>query len=337
MLRNKSINSLQLLFMKIGYLGAGAWGSCLAKLLVEKGYKVKQWNKKLSLDGVFERKKEQENLVFTSNLQEVLVDIDIIVESVTAQGLRSVLEKILALRLAGPPIVLTSKGIEQHSGLLLSEVVVDVLGAEYTSRIGCISGPSLECEVSKKLPTSVVGASYDHRLMMEICDLFSAPYFRVYPNEDLAGVCFGGAMKNNIAIACAIADGLGFGADAKAALITRGLHEIRKLSVVKGCRPETINGLSGLGDLCATCFSISSRNYKFGRLLAEGYTPHQAQQRVGMVIEGMYTCIASRQLAQQHGIDIPITEAVYSIIYETLAPKRAVEALLSRPVKHEQL
>lgn len=326
--------------MKFGYLGAGAWGSCLAKLLVEKGHKVKQWIGTMPLDKALKRGgicKGQKNHILTPELKEALVDVDIIVESVTSQGLRSVLQNVVALKLMGPPIILTSKGIEQGSGLLLSEVIIEVLGAEYKSRVGCISGPSLAHEVSQKLPTSIVGSSYDHDLMMQVCNLFSTPYFRVYPNDDLAGVSFGGAMKNIIAIACAIADGLGFGENTKAALMTRGLHEIRKLSIVKGCRPTTLNGLSGLGDLCATCLSTSSRNYKFGTFLAKGYTPSQAQERVGMVVEGTYTCVSARQLAHKHEIAVPITEAVYAIIYKNLNPKKAVEALLTRSVKHEYL
>lgn len=279
----------------------------------------------------------QENRVFTTDLKEALSDVDIIIESVTSKGLRPVLEKIAASELLGPPIVLTSKGIEQDTGLLLSEVAVEVLGEDYKSRIGCLSGPSLADEVNRKLPTSVVASSYDYALMMLICETFTTPYFRVYPNADMPAISFGGAMKNIIAIACAISDGLGFGENTKAALMTRGLHEIRKLGAVKGCRPETLNGLSGLGDLCATCLSTSSRNYKFGKYLAQGCTPDQAKVKVGMVVEGAYTCVSARQLAHKHGIDVPITEAVYSIIYEGINPKEAVEALLTRAVKQEHL
>ena len=330
--------------MRIGYLGAGAWGNCLAKLLAEKGFEVKQWIGNMPLEEVLKREagerqshRAQENRVFTTDLKEALSDVDIIIESVTSKGLRPVLEKIAASELLGPPIVLTSKGIEQDTGLLLSEVAVEVLGEDYKSRIGCLSGPSLADEVNRKLPTSVVASSYDYALMMLICETFTTPYFRVYPNTDMPAISFGGAMKNIIAIACAISDGLGFGENTKAALMTRGLHEIRKLGAVKGCSPETLNGLSGLGDLCATCLSTSSRNYKFGKYLAQGCTPDQAKEKVGMVVEGAYTCVSARQLAHKHGIDVPITEAVYSIIYEGINPKEAVEALLTRAVKQEHL
>lgn len=330
--------------MRIGYLGAGAWGNCLAKLLAEKGFEVKQWIGNMPLEEVLKREagerqshRAQENRVFTTDLKEALSDVDIIIESVTSKGLRPVLEKIAASELLGPPIVLTSKGIEQDTGLLLSEVAVEVLGEDYKSRIGCLSGPSLANEVNRKLPTSVVASSYDYALMMLICETFTTPYFRVYPNTDMPAISFGGAMKNIIAIACAISDGLGYGENTKAALMTRGLHEIRKLGAVKGCSPETLNGLSGLGDLCATCLSTSSRNYKFGKYLAQGCTPDQAKEKVGMVVEGAYTCVSARQLAHKHRIDVPITEAVYSIIYEGINPKEAVEALLTRAVKQEHL
>jgi len=330
--------------MKIGYLGAGAWGNCLAKLLAEKGYEVKQWIGSMSLEEVQRREaseprnhRAEENRVFTPDLKEAIVDVDLIIESVTSKGLRPVLQQVVESGLMGPPIVLTSKGIEQDTGLLLSEVAVEVLGEKYKSRIGCLSGPSLANEVNRRLPTSVVASSYNPDLMMLICETFTTPCFRVYPNEDMSAISFGGAMKNIIAIACAISDGLGYGENTKAALMTRGLHEIRKLGATKGCSAETLNGLSGLGDLCATCLSTSSRNYKFGKYLAEGCTPDEARDKVGMVVEGAYTCVSARQLAHKHGIDVPITEAVYSIIYEGIDPKEAVEALLTRTVKQEHL
>jgi glycerol-3-phosphate dehydrogenase (NAD(P)+) len=235
------------------------------------------------------------------------------------------------------PVVITSKGIEQNSGLLLPEVVLEVLGEEYRNRVGCISGPSHAEEVIKKLPTSIVGSAYDHALMLKICELFTTPYFRIYPNADINGVCFGGAMKNIIAIACGISDGLGFGDNAKAALITRGLHEIRKLSVSKGCNPETLNGLAGLGDLCVTCLSTLSRNFMFGRQIAEGLNLQAAKEKIGMVVEGSFTCVSAYQLGQKFHIAVPITQAIYSILYEGMNPRDVVKSLLQRPIKEEHL
>jgi glycerol-3-phosphate dehydrogenase (NAD(P)+) len=332
--------------MRIGYLGAGAWGFCLANLLAEKGYEVKLWTGNMSLAEALKRGEShpklndhqaEENLVLTTDLKEAVTDVDMIIESVTSKGLRPVLEKLLILGVEETPIVLTSKGIEQGSGLLMSEVAIEVLGEDYKPFIGCLSGPSLAGEVMRKLPTSVVASSYSHGVMMMIAEAFTTSYFRVYPNSDMRGVSFGGAMKNIVAIACAISDGLGYGENTKAALMTRGLHEIRKLGETIGCEAETLNGLSGLGDLCATCLSTLSRNYIFGTLLAEGYTPDQAREKIGMVVEGAYTCVSALQLSAKTGVDMPITEAVHAIIYDGISPKEAVGALLNRAVKQEHL
>lgn len=332
--------------MRIGYLGAGAWGFCLANLLAEKGYEVKLWTGNMSLAEVLKRGEAhpklrdhhaEENLVLTTDLKEAISDVDLIIESVTSKGLRPVLNQVKELGLMGPPIVLTSKGIEQGTGLLMSDVALEVLGEEYRDRIGCLSGPSLANEVMRKLPTSVVASAYHPKLMMMICEAFTTSYFRVYPNKDMRGVAFGGAMKNIVAIACAISDGLGYGENTKAALMTRGLHEIRKLGEAIGCSSDALNGLSGMGDLCATCLSTLSRNYIFGKLLAEGHTPDEARQKIGMVVEGAYTCVSALELSQKLGIDMPITKAVYGIIYEGIHPKEAVEALLMRAVKQEHL
>ena len=332
--------------MKIAYLGAGAWGFCLANLLAEKGYDVVLSTKRAALVETLMKgdahpklpgHKPSKNLTVTTDLKKALEGADFMVESVTSKGLRPTLEKVKETGLDVPPLVLTSKGIEQDTCLLMSEVVTEIFGEGYRKKLGSLSGPSLASEVMRKLPTSVVASSYDPGLAMQIVDLFSTPCFRVYPNEDVAGVSFGGAMKNIIAIACAIADGLGFGENTRAALMTRGLHEIRKLSVAKGCRPESLNGLSGMGDLCATCLSTLSRNYIFGKLLAEGLSPDEAREKIGMVVEGAYTCVSALQLSRKANIPVPITEAVYSIIYEGLSPKEAVEALLTRAIKQEHL
>jgi len=332
--------------MKIAYFGGGAWGFCLANLLASKGYDVTLWTGNLPLSEVLKRgeahpklrdHKAEENLIITTNIEQALEGAEVCVESVTTKGLRPVLEKALQTKLPIPPLVLTSKGIEQDSCFLMSEVVIDVLGEAFKPKIGCLSGPTLAKEIMEKLPASVVASAYDPQFAQKIADLFTTPFFRVYPNDDIKGVSFGGAMKNIIAIACAISDGLGFGENTKAALMTRGLHEIRKLSAAKECNPDTLNGLSGMGDLCATCLSTLSRNYIFGKLLAEGLTPDEARKKIGMVVEGAYTCLSALQLSQKTGISLPITEAVHAIIYKHLDPRQAVEALLSREVKQEHL
>ena len=332
--------------MRIAYLGAGTWGFCLASLLASKGNQVMLWTSNPETAKMLSKTREHPKLpryraddrvIFTNDLQEAIAGAELLVESVTSKGIRPVFEQVLAFGGVHCPIVITSKGIEQNSGLLLPEVVVQVLGEENRKAICCLSGPSHAEEVIHKLPTSIVCASYDPAVMHQIVDIFTTPFFRIYPNADVSGVAFGGAMKNIIAIACGISDGLGFGDNTKAALMTRGLHEIRKLSITKGCNPETLNGLSGLGDLCVTCLSKLSRNYMFGRLISEGLQSQTAQEQIGMVVEGAYTCVSALQLAQKAQIEVPITQAIYAILYEGLNPRDAVRSLLQRAIKEEHL
>jgi glycerol-3-phosphate dehydrogenase (NAD(P)+) len=332
--------------MKIAYLGAGTWGFSLANLLAEKGHKVFLWTAKQDeaealqttrIHKKLPQGKAHHNLTVLSDLELTLKDADFIVESVTSAGIRPVFEKVKFHYKKGTPIVITSKGIEQNSELLLPEVIMDVLGEGVKDSLSCLSGPSHAEEVILKIPTSVVASSYDADLMYKVLELFITPYFRVYPNQDMQGVAFGGAMKNIIAIACGISDGLGFGDNTKAALMTRGLHEIKKLSVTKGCQPETLNGLAGLGDLCVTCLSTLSRNYRFGNLIASGESSKQAREKIGMAVEGMYTCVSAYQLAHHHKIQAPITDAVFQILYKDLNPQEAVKALLTRSIKEESL
>lgn len=330
--------------LTIGYLGAGTWGSALANLLQEKGHHVKVWDRNQDLIEVLKKgdahpklkKRLFKGIEYKNSLEETVVDADLIVESVTSKGIRPVFEKLSKLKM-NVPIVITSKGIEQHTGLLFPEVALDVLGQEYKNNISCITGPSHAEEVIEDFPTLVVSSSFDKNLLHHISQVFSSRNFRVYPNHDIYGVCFGGAMKNIIAIACSISDGLGFGDNTRAALITRGLHELKKLSVVKGCKKETLNGLSGLGDLLVTCTSKLSRNYRFGELLSKGYTMDEAQGKIGMVVEGVYTCVSGKELGQINNIPLPITEAVYGILYEGLSIEDAVENLLNRTIKEEHL
>jgi glycerol-3-phosphate dehydrogenase (NAD(P)+) len=326
--------------MKIAYLGAGTWGFALATVLANNGHKVMVWARDPEAAKELEEKRTHPKLPgieapssieFTGDLKKALHGADVIVESVTSAGIRPVFEKIGK---ADVPVILTSKGIEQGTGLLLPEVVESLWKSPL---IGALSGPSHAEDIVMNLPTSVVCSSYEPSVMKLIHTLFTTPTFRIYPNADLLGVCFGGAMKNIIAIACGIADGLGCGDNTKAALMTRGLHEIRKLSSVKNCRPETLYGLSGMGDLCVTCMSRHSRNYRFGRLVAEGLSPEGARQKIGMAVEGVYTCVSARDLSRKNQIPAPITEVTYQIIYGGLDPREAVKALLQRAIKEEHL
>ena len=332
--------------MKIGYLGMGAWGFCLASLLAKKGYNLTCWTTKPDLAEHLNKTREhpllpgnrsQGEMKFTIDMVECLRDADLIVESVTSAGFRPVFTEVQHHRIPHCPIVMTSKGIEQGSGLILPDVAIKVLGEECRPYIGCLSGPSFAQEVIRGLPTSVVGSAYNYDLMMQICETFSTSFFRVYPNNDIHGVAFGGALKNIVGIACGISDGLELGRSSMAALMTRGLHEIRKLAVACGCKAETINGLAGMGDLFVTCSSPLSRNFRFGTLLAKGLPIQEAYSKIGMVVEGAYTCVSALQLSRQLDIPMPITETVHKIIYENMPPQRAVEMLMQRTIKEEHL
>lgn len=333
--------------MKIGYLGMGAWGYCLASLLATKlGYELVCWTTKPELAVHLSQTREHPllpghrstgKMSFTTNMAEVLEKADLIVESVTSAGIRPVFEQVKSLGIPQCPIVLTSKGIEQDTGKILPEVVIEILGDLFRPYVGILSGPSFAQEVIKGLPTSVVGTGYTNETIHTICETFSTPLFRIYPNKDLLGVALAGALKNPIAIACGIADELQLGNSCRAAVITRGLHEIRKLAVLKGCRPETINGLAGMGDLFMTCSASMSRNFRFGNLLARGLSKEEALKEIGMVVEGAYTCVSALQLSKQHHVDMPITQTVYDIIKENLRPEEAVKILMQRVVKEEHL
>lgn len=332
--------------MKITCLGTGSWGFCLAALLASKGFQTVSWTTQEALAHKLVHKKEHPlfpgfeipaNMEFTTNMAAALDSTQFIVESVTSAGIRPVFTKMAEQNCPKCPIVLTSKGIEQGTGLILPDVALEVLGGAYKPYIGCISGPSFAQEVIKGLPISVVASAYDNDIMMSICETFMTPAFRVYPNSDIRGVAFGGALKNIIAIACGISDGLALGYSSRAALMTRGLHEVRKLAVAYGCSADTLNGLSGMGDFVLTCNSIMSRNFRFGHLLAQGMSPKEAQEQIGMVVEGAYTCVSALELGKQHELDMPITETVHKIVYEGMKPMDAVRALMQRTIKEEHL
>lgn len=333
--------------MKIGYLGVGAWGYCLASLLAAKAnHELVCWTTKPDLAEILNQTREHPLLPghhstgqmrFTTNMAEALHQADVIVESVTSAGLRPVFDQVRSLGLPTCPIVITSKGIEQDTGKILPEVATEVLGENYHPLIGVISGPSFAQEVIRGLPTSVVASAYSTEIIHFISELFMTPTFRVYPNADILGVAYGGALKNIIGIACGISHGLSLGYSSMAALMTRGLHEIRKLAVARGCKPETINGLAGMGDLCVTCSSPISRNFRYGALLAQGLSSEEAQQRIGMVVEGVYTCVSALQISQQFQISMPIAETVYEIIQGRIRPTEAVSALMQRTIKEEHL
>lgn len=331
---------------KIAYLGMGIWGFCLASLLAHKGYRVVGWarNPELVAQLQTEHRHPQApdmpihpNLSFTTDMVEAVDGASMIMEAVSSAGIRPVSKQLKTITDLKVPFVITSKGIEQHTGLLLSEIVVEIFGSQASRYLGYLSGPSIAREVLKGCPCSVVISAYDPDTLKKIHHAFLTPKFRVYPNSDLKGVALGGALKNIIAIACGISDGFQFGDNAKSGLVTRGLHEIRKFATIMDCRPDTLYGLAGLGDLCTTCFSSLSRNTRFGKLIAQGFTLEQAKAEIGMVIEGAYTALSAYQIAKHHKIDMPITTGIYRVLYENLDIKEGIAALLQRNTKEEYL
>jgi glycerol-3-phosphate dehydrogenase (NAD(P)+) len=273
-----------------------------------------------------------------STIEEAIYGAELLVESVTTGGLREVLLTLHALepRLL-TPLVLTSKGIEQKTHYIPPDVVIDVFGDFCANNVAMLSGPSFAAEVARHLPTAVVCGAVDPSVCDKVINVFSSKVFRVYPNIDVRGVAYGGALKNVIAISCGVAEGLGLGTGAMAALVTRGLHEMVKLAVAESCQAQTLYGLSGLGDLYLTCSSPMSRNFKFGQLMSTGLSRKEAENKIGMVVEGAYTCEAAKELAMQHGIQMPITEAVFDILTGDISATEAVTRLMQRHVKEEHL
>ena len=229
-------------------------------------------------------------------------------------------------------LVNVAKGIEQRSLKRMSEIASEILpGAKYVA----LSGPSHAEEVGRGLPTTVVSASEDIKLAEFVQDIFMTERFRVYTNTDVAGVEFGGALKNTIALGAGISDGMGYGDNAKAALMTRGITEIARLGVRLGAKAETFTGLTGIGDLIVTCTSMHSRNRRCGIMIGEGMKPSEAVKKVGMVVEGIYTTQAAYELAKRCEVEMPITERIYEVINEKIDARTAVTALMTRQKKHE--
>ena len=329
--------------MKITVLGDGGWGTALAILLKNKGFDISLWGAfKEDIEAI---QKHGENKKFlpgfripktiqlTSEIFIACEDADIIVLAIPSRFLRDVVtknKKILKESQAG--FVSVVKGIEEKSLKRMSEVALEVLG---DVELAVLSGPSIAPEVARGIPTAVVVASADEIFARKISDIFRAERFRVYTSKDLAGIELGGALKNVIAIASGIADGLGFGANTKAALLTRGLAEMTRLGCAMGASRETFQGLSGLGDMITTCVSSEGRNHRFGQEIGKGNKPELLLKKSVMEIEGAWTSRAAIQLGKKYNIELPITQQVYSVLFENKSPLMAVNELMTREPKAE--
>ena len=274
-----------------------------------------------------------ENLAITDDLADIAAFSDLILVSVPSHAFKDTLLKLKPLVSSNVKIAWATKGFNKENGGLLHEIVADIFDKNTPAAL--ISGPSFAREVAADLPTAISIASTQTEFATQLAHILHSKRFRTYTNNDLIGVEVGGAVKNVMAIAAGIADGLGFGANTRAALITRGLNEIIRLGVVMGGKPDTFMGLAGLGDLLLTCTDNQSRNRRFGLALGQGKTSEEATQEIGQEIEGVSAAKQTFLLAQRFGIDMPITEQTYKVLYEGLTPLEAVQNLLAREQKAE--
>ena len=330
---------------KVSVIGAGSWGTAIAFVLAENGHDCLLWARREEQSTEINDKNQNssylpkvslpKNLHATSDLEQAVVHGDILIIAVPTNAIRQVCEEINLMITKPKLFVHVSKGIEPNSLKRISELIIEEVADENRKGIVVLSGPSHAEEVVERQPTTVTAASTDLSAAEEIQDLFMNAYFRVYTNDDIVGVELGAALKNVIALAAGITDGLGYGDNAKAALITRGLAEISRLGVKMGAHPLTFSGLTGLGDLIVTCTSVHSRNWKAGNMLGQGKKLEDVISGMGMIIEGVRTTKAAHQLASKYDVSMPLTEALYSVLFEEVPPKEAVDQLMNRMKKQE--
>lgn len=327
---------------KICVLGAGSWGTALALVVAKKGYNVSMWT--LSEDQCQKVNNTRENTDYlpgvnipqnihiTTDLEEAINDSSVIVLAVPSQAIRDICKKIKPYVNKKQILVDVAKGLEKRTGLRLSQVCeTELPECKYV----VLSGPSHAEEVSRDIPTTVVVASKELTTAEKIQDLFMSPKFRVYTNPDVVGVELGGALKNIIAFGAGICDGLGYGDNAKAALMTRGIREISRLGVAMGAKTSTFSGLSGIGDLIVTCTSMHSRNRRAGILIGQGKSLDETLKEVKMVVEGITATEVAYEVAKNLNIEMPITNAIYSVLHKGANPDEVVDELMMRNRTHE--
>lgn len=327
----------------ITVLGAGSWGTALAIQLARSNGIVTLWGHDAELMGnLIEQRVNERYLPGILLPSELVMDLDLetsvqnaqdILVVVPSHAFRSVLTAVQPYLAEGARIAWATKGLESGSGKLLHEVAQEVLGDGVSTAV--VSGPTFAREVAEGLPTAVTVASADAHFASDLAERLHSKTFRAYTSEDVAGVEVGGAVKNVLAIAAGIADGLGYGANARTALITRGLSEMMRLGETLGGQRETFMGLAGLGDLVLTCTDDQSRNRRLGLALGQGKRLEEALAAIDQVVEGVQTAREVHDLALSQGVDMPITEQVYAVLYEACKPKEAVQALLNRDLKAE--
>jgi glycerol-3-phosphate dehydrogenase (NAD(P)+) len=330
---------------KIGIIGAGAWGTALALLLADKGHDVALWMFEKDLAEETRRDRENRmylpgfalpmNITVTPSLDEAVRDRPFVLSVVPSHTVRLVSKQLSPFLADDAVIVSASKGIEIDTLMSLSDVFRQTLPAKFHNRLCFLSGPSFAREVALKMPTAVALASYDPEAGSLIQQLMSTPYFRVYTNADVIGVELGGSIKNVIAIAAGVLEGLGFGYNTMAALLTRGLAEMTRLGIALGADPRTFSGLAGMGDLVLTCTGGLSRNRTLGVRLGKGEKLDDILKGAKTVAEGVKTAKAARELARKNGIEMPIVEEMYKILYEGKDPRQATKDLMGRELRGE--
>lgn len=328
---------------EVAVIGAGGWGTALSMVLANNRSSVTLWARRAELAFDVAEKRENsaylpgimipENVHVTSDLEEAVAGKDVLVFVVPSHALRETAKAARPYIKKGAVLVNCAKGLEQGSLMRLSEVLKEEVPGH---PVAVISGPNHAEEVGRKIPSATVAASVDMAVAEAVQDLFMTPFFRVYTNQDLVGVELGGALKNVIALGAGISDGLGFGDNTKAALMTRGIAEIARLGTCLGAEALTFAGLSGIGDLVVTCTSRHSRNRRLGIALGQGKTLSEALGETRMVVEGVRTTQAAWQLAMEKNVEIPITGEIHQVLFAGKDPRVAVEALMRRVRVHEK-
>lgn len=329
--------------MRVAVIGAGSWGTAVSALLGRKGVEVKLWARDPAMAQQINEAHHNprylsdvvlpESVVATADIEAALRGTEAVVLVTPSHGVRGTAEAMRPYLSAVTPIVSLSKGVERGTDMRMTEVLEDVLGGR--SRLAALSGPNHAEEVSKQVPSATVIAAYDEAVGRMFQDLFMTPTFRVYTNPDVIGVELCAACKNVIAVAAGMADGLGYGDNTKATLMTRGLAEMARLGTRRGANPLTFMGLAGVGDLIATCTSRHSRNRGLGEHVARGGTVESYAAETHMVAEGATSCVSVDELAHRENMELPITHQVRAILYEGASPMTAGELLMGRSAKDE--
>lgn len=330
---------------QITVIGAGSWGTALSMVLADNGHGVRIWgNKAEQIHEINEKHTNEtylpeiqlpETIKGYGSLEEAMIGIDTVLLVVPTKAIRSVMQQLKNVVKQPITIIHASKGIEPGSFKRISEMIEEEMPKELVESIVVLSGPSHAEEVSLRHPTTVTAASYHLQAAEKTQKLFMNTNFRVYTNRDVLGVELGGALKNIIALGAGISDGLGYGDNAKAALISRGLTEITRLGCEMGANPLTFAGLTGVGDLIVTCTSVHSRNWRAGNLLGKGHNLEEVLENMGMVVEGVRTAEAAYHLAKKMNIEMPITNAIYNVLFNGKNAKEEVDVLMGRTGKGE--